>query len=194
MDDCYTTEEWVPDTPDDHQVGRALVLPGGGYTVDHPVLFWTCRVLSELGWRVVTMRWASADLAWSDARDFVERGADVLDEAAGPAPTTIVVAKSLSSCAAPWASRHGYPAVWLTPVMTEQFIADSLRSYPAPSLLVGGTADRLWSTPASSPANQRVLEIEGADHALHRPDSWRASITILQDVLGAVEEFARELA
>jgi len=194
VDDRYTINKWSPETDPGEQLGRALVLPGARYSVDNPILFWTCQVLAELGWRVMTMRWQASDITWSDARAFVERGADLLDAAAGASTRTLVVGKSLSSCAVPWASNRRYPAIWLTPVMTEEFVAAGLRSYPAPSLLVGGTADGLWSAPSITPPDQRVLEIEGADHGLERRGSWRDSITDLRDVLDAVERFARGLA
>lgn len=41
---------------DSRSVGRVLVLPGRGYTVDHPLLFWACQVLADLGWHVDAVR------------------------------------------------------------------------------------------------------------------------------------------
>lgn len=55
--DRFVVTPWFAN--DSSATARALVLPGGGYTVDHPVLFWSCQVLAQAGYRVVTMRWAA---------------------------------------------------------------------------------------------------------------------------------------
>jgi hypothetical protein len=126
--------------------GRALVLPAAGYTVDHPALLWACQVLAQVGWRVITMRWRADGVDEAERQGFVEQGAEVLDAEAGSGPRTLVVAKSLGSYAAAQASGRSYPAIWLTPVLTDGHVAGALRTYSAPSLLIGGTADPLWST------------------------------------------------
>jgi hypothetical protein len=179
VDERYEVRPWFSSRHSEGSSGRALVLPGAGYTVDHPALFWACQVLAQVGWRVVTMRWRADNVAEAERRDFVEQGADLLDAEAGPGPRTLVLAKSLGSYAAAWASDRGYPAVWLTPVLTDELVADALRSYSAPSLLIGGTADPLWSTPAVAAADQQILELKDVDHALHRAGDWRASLAAL---------------
>ena len=164
------------------------MLPGGGYTVDHPALFWACQVLVQVGWEVTTMRWDAGGITDAECRSFVERGAQLLDAEAGDGQT-LVLAKSLGSYAAAWASDRGYPAIWLTPVMTDPFVADALSHYAAPSLLIGGTTDRLWANPSGRPSHQTVLELAEVDHALHRAD-WRGSLVALDDALTAIETFA----
>ena len=190
MDELYEVRPWFSSPAFDGSRGRALVLPGAGYTVDHPALFWACQVLAQVGWRVVTMRWRADGVSEAERRHFVEQGAELLDAEAGPAPRTLVLAKSLGSYAAAWASGRRYPAIWLTPVLTDESVAGALRRYVAPSLLIGGTADPLWSTPAVTAAGQQVLELDGVDHALHRPDDWQASLAALRQTLTAIETFA----
>jgi len=169
---------------------RALVLPGRGYTVDHPALFWSCQVLAQVGYRVVTMRWQPGRDAQTDPQAFVEEAADALDAAAGPAPTTVVMAKSLGSYAAAWASARSYPAIWLTPMLTDASVAAALHDYSAAGLLVGGTDDPLWDAAAAQSTPLQVLEIPGADHALHHRGDWRTSVATLQLTLQAVDAFA----
>ena len=166
------------------------MLPGSGYTVDHPLLFWSCQVLAQAGWDVITMRWDATDLTSDDCRQFVETGADLLDGQLADADRTLVLAKSLGSFAAAWASARRYPAIWLTPVLTDEFVAAALRTYAAPSLLVGGTADPLWRRPLEQPHDQRVIEVPEADHALHSSTGWRQSLDVLHETLTAVEAFA----
>ena len=190
VDELYEVRPWFSSPAFDGSRGRALVLPGAGYTVDHPALFWACQVLAQVGWRVVTMRWRADGVGEAERRSFVEQGAELLDAEAGPAPRTLVLAKSLGSYAAAWASGRGYPAIWLTPVLTDGSVAGALRTYSAPSLLIGGTADPLWSTPAVTAAEQQVLELADVDHALHRPGDWQASLAALRQTLTAIEAFA----
>jgi len=190
VDKLYEVMPWFSAPAFDDSRGRALVLPGAGYTVDHPALFWACQVLVQVGWRVVTMRWRVEDIAEAERRSFVEQGAELIDAEAGPAPRTLVVAKSLGSYAAAWASGRCYPAIWLTPVLTDGFVAGALRTYSAPSLLIGGTADPLWSTPAVTAAAQQVLELADVDHSLHRAGDWQASLAALRQTLTAIEAFA----
>ena len=187
----YVTETWHGSPSETDSVGRALVLPGGYYTVDQPLLFWACHVLAQVGWRVVTMR-----LQWqetADRREFVEAGAALLDLEAVSETVTLVVAKSLGCYAAEWASVLGYPAVWLTPVMTDDFVAEALGRYSTSALLVGGSEDRVWDVYRATGTGLDCLEIPGADHSLQLPD-WRSSIAVLQQTLTAVEDFARKVA
>ncbi len=188
----YSVNIWAGSPASAHSVGRALVLPGGRYTVDQPLLFWACHVLVQAGWRVVTMRWTWVES--EEPRSFVEAGAEQLDREARPAPTTLVVAKSLGSYAAGWASACGYPAVWLTPVLTDDFVAEALAQYSTSALLVGGTSDRLWDGDRAVATNLQTLEIAGADHGLQVGDDWRSSIAVLHQTLTAVEHFASEVS
>ena len=75
-------------------------------------------------------------------------------------------------------------------MLTDGSVAGALRTYAAPSLLIGGTADPLWSTPGGTAAEQQVLELDGVDHALHRPGDWQASLAALRLTLTAIEAFA----
>lgn len=190
MTERYVVSTWPPSPRSGGSCGRALVLPGSGYTVDHPLLFWSCQVLAQAGWDVITMRWDATDLTSDDCRQFVETGADLLDGQLADADRTLVLAKSLGSFAAAWASARKYPAIWLTPVLTDEFVAAALRTYTAPSLLVGGTADPLWRRPLEQPHGQRVIEVPDADHALHSSTGWRQSLDVLHETLTAVEAFA----
>lgn len=174
--------------------GRVLMLPGRGYSCAMPLLHWTTRALQASGWRVLQASWELGNLP-ADPRPFVTEVAQRLqdtatspDEAAGShgAPV-VVVAKSLGTYAAPWAAERGYPAAWLTPVPTDPEVRAALHSYPAPSLVVGGTADPLWE--AGFAGSGRVLQVDGADHSLELPD-WRASLEVHREVAEAVVALA----
>lgn len=169
-------------------VGRLLVLPGSGYTVDHPLLFWVCHVADSLGWHVCTMRWQVPSDADAEITGFVEDAATILERFAPDCSRTVVLAKSLGTLAAGWAGRRGYLGVWLTPLLGDAQLRTQL-STPPPGLLVGGTADRHWDARSAATTGCTVVEIEGANHALTIDGDWRASIEALTTVLAATEAF-----
>ena len=53
----------------------------------------------------------------------------------------VLIGKSLGTYAAALAAERGLPAIWLTPLLTSDWVVDGLRRSTAPFLLVGGTAD-----------------------------------------------------
>lgn len=178
----------------DHPVGRAVVLPGGsGYTIDHPLLWWTCQVLAENGWLVTAVRWEIDEGARADPVAFVGQAAQQALDLAGPADRTLIVGKSFGTFAAPWAAEQGWPGIWLTPVLTEPSIAAALLGGGAPGLLVGGTADNLWDSEVARKSGLDVLEIDGADHILYTDGDWSGSFDDLRRMLEAVQTFAAQL-
>ena len=182
--DPYQVTVWDTET---EPVGRALVLPGGYYPVDAPILYWACQVAASAGWQVTTMRWRTDDVTVGTRVEFVEQGAELLDATAPQAGRTVVIAKSLGTLAAPWATRRGYVGVWLTPLLTDPAVREALTIPGPPSLAVGGTADKVWDSAAARALRGTVLELDGADHALHRGSDWRASVTLLTRTLEAIE-------
>ncbi|MFC7624659.1 hypothetical protein [Microlunatus sp. GCM10028923] len=183
--DPYQVTVWDVDA---EPVGRALVLPGGRYQVDAPILYWACQVAAAAGWQVTTMRWQAEDVTAETRVDFVEQAAELLDATAPPAPRTTVIAKSLGTLAAPWATRKGYAGAWLTPLLTDPAVREALTVPGPPSLAVGGTADKVWDSEAAGRLRGTVLELDGADHALHRGTDWRASLGLLERTLAAIEQ------
>lgn len=182
--DPYQVTVWDTET---EPVGRALVLPGGSYPVDAPILYWACQVAASAGWQVTTMRWRTEEVTADSRVGFVEQGAERLDATAPPAARTVVIAKSLGTLAAPWATRKGYAGVWLTPLLTEPAVREALTIPGPPSLAVGGTADKVWDAAAAQALRGTVLELEGAGHALHHGTNWRASLGLLERTLEAIE-------
>jgi hypothetical protein len=118
----------------------------------------------------------------------------VLDELAGAGSTPLVIGKSLGSYAATLAAERGLPAVWLTPLLTDERVVGALRRSDAPCLLVGGTADeQAWDGALARRLSPYVFEVDGADHGMYVRGPLAASAAVLGLVATAVERFLDEV-
>ena len=159
----------------------AVVLPGamlGGM----PAVWYAFAPLYDDGWRVVLV-WDEFRDRSEDPGDWTRRRAKAAAEYAGG--VQLLIAKSLTTHAAPLAADFGWPAVWLTPLLDDE-TTPALRRRTAPALLVGGTADPIWDGDLARELSPDVLELDGADHGLARIDQ-------AQQVADAVAAFARRL-
>lgn len=103
--------------------GRALMLPGTGYTCDRPLLYWAAQALVESNWRVdrMSLRNTADDLA--QVTPVINASIDAwVDEAkqqsASGNPRLLLIAKSLTTLTYPHvAVTHQLPFVLLTPVL-----------------------------------------------------------------------------
>jgi len=93
----------------------------------------------------------------------------------------LILAKSLGTYAADWAARRRYPAIWLTPVLTDDFVAEALTNYPVKAVMVGGTKDPLWDSRRAAATKLQITELPDADHALHVAGDWRGSVSVGAD-------------
>lgn len=103
----------------------------------------------------------------------------------------VVIAKSLGTNAAAWANARGYAGVWLTPLLGRQSVRDPLTVAGPQALSIGGTNDRVWDRDVATRLPGTVLEVEGADHALHIGSDWRASLAALDQTMDAIQSLLR---
>lgn len=102
---------------------HVLIMPGIGYTVDRPLLYWAAQALAANGWFVDRL-----DLKLTESVEFpemiacMERVVDewrkaALEHAAesGEEPQLLVVTKSLSTLSYPHSAKLGLRVVLLTP-------------------------------------------------------------------------------
>jgi hypothetical protein len=114
----------------------------------------------------------------------------VLDEVTETGGPPLVIGKSLGSYAAALTADRGLPAVWLTPLLTDDVVVDGLRRAPAPYLLIGGTADdQAWDGDLARKLTPYVFEVDGADHGMWVRGPLAASAAVLGLVTTAVEFF-----
>jgi len=103
--------------------------------------------------------------------------------------TTVVVGKSLGTFAAGLVADLGLPAIWVTPLLTEDRVVTELRRATAPFLLVGGTADRLWDSAVARQLSPHVVEIDGGNHGLFVPGPLERSARAIGELAAASEAF-----
>ncbi len=171
-----------------------ILLPGAGYAVTAPLLWFAREAALAGGWNVLavsdTFNRTDDPLRWVE-----ERAEAAIQHVDGPNPP-LLIAKSLTSLAAPLAARLGLSAVWLAPLINaagtsvSHLVLDGLAAASAPCLLVGGTADPTWDAAiARSVPRAEVLEISDADHLLQIPGDVAGSLDALDRVVSAVATF-----
>ncbi|MFG1705131.1 alpha/beta hydrolase [Nonomuraea sp. M3C6] len=170
----------------------AVLLPGGGYMPARPLLHYARAVLKQHGWSVQEIWWEPPTTPGIE-----DRAEWVLDQArraldAEKAQQLLLVGKSLGTFAAPLAAERGLPAIWLTPLLTMETVVEGLRRSEAPTLLVGGTADRLWDSETARTLDHPYVEIPGADHGLETGDPVE-SVEMLKEVTTAMSRFVAGL-
>lgn len=147
--------------PSRDEAGLLVVLPGRGYHPDKPLLAVAAEAAVDLRWRVRQVWWEApedASPAWAEAE--LAAAVQAYD---GPVR---VLAKSIGSFAAPAAATSSYPACWLTPLLGQPAVVDGIRANPAPQVVVGGAADRLWDSVVAATLPGELLELPDADHSL----------------------------
>jgi hypothetical protein len=163
-----------------------------------PLLMYASNAAEARGAQIRALHWTPPPELWDAARHPTPTAraawvygqvAPVLDETASAGSTPLVVGKSLGSYAATLTAERALPAVWLTPLLTDDLVVEALRKADAPCLLVGGTADRMWDGALARKLSPHVFEADGADHGMYVSGPLAASAAVLGQVATAVERF-----
>jgi hypothetical protein len=185
-------------TPPATTTMTGILVPGGGYTTQAPLLDLADAALSDRHCLVEHIAWAVPEgLLQVGPEPFVRAHVSAVLhrlQAASPQRRVVVIAKSLGSYASTLVAERGFPAVWLTPVLTDDSVVAAIAASPAPALLIGGTADRLWIPQAATATGKQVLTIPEGTHSLRVPGPLRRYAEALATVGTAMEEFFDALA
>lgn len=161
----------------------ALVLPGAGYTVQAPLLYWPVLALTQAGWDVWSVNWHN-DVKGPAPRDIAEFVEDAVVQALAELPDApaAVIGKSLGTYALPYFVECNVRAAWLTPILTDSRIAQAARSASERHLFVGGAADPTWRP--EEILNAHTETIESGNHSLETTETgWRNSALEQLDML-----------
>ena len=162
----------------------ALLLPGRGYTVNHPVLYYLAAVARELGWNIKAVSWDETDLSDNEV---VAHGRERL--ASLPAGQHLVIGKSLGSLLLPDVAELGLPAIWVTPLLHRTDVRSGALRASGPSLYVGGTADESWDPEGIRQSGHEFLELENGNHGLEIDKDAAASAQFLVLLVQRTREF-----
>ncbi|MEV4344596.1 alpha/beta hydrolase [Actinoplanes sp. NPDC049596] len=176
-----------------------VIVPGRGYGPQAPLLDLADEALADLNAVVATISWTVPE-GLSDigpepfVRAHVAAALHGLSTGTAHAATPVIIAKSLGTHAATLAAERELPAIWLTPLLHVEAIAEAISRNPAPALLVGGTGDRTWDPQVAAATGKPVVTIDGGDHGLRPPGPLRAYTDALGTVGTAMEAFLSELS
>ncbi|MFH8373408.1 alpha/beta hydrolase [Streptomyces cyaneofuscatus] len=174
----------------------ALVVPGFGYSPARPLLHFASRVLRQHGWTVQELWWHIPDDFLQFSEDeriaWVDRQVGRAVNAEGGA-CRLIVGKSLGSLASGSVADRGIAAAWLTPLLTFGHVARALRRAEAPTLLIGGSADKWWDADLAASLRHDVLEVPSADHGLELPDDPVGSVEVLRQTVSRLDRFVGSL-
>lgn len=178
--------DWPTTRPNGTSAGLAVVLPGRNYPATMPLLTFAGRAAAQHGWQVRAVSWVVPELDTPATIDWV---GDQLRMAVGDhAGPVLVIGKSLGSMAAVHAARHGWDAVWLTPLLLLPEVVRSMELSTGRQLLVGGGDDPAWDLETARGISSDVLHVEGADHGMFLDDAVRTA-EIHVDVTRAIDRW-----
>ena len=119
-----------------------VIVPGRGYGPQAPLLDLAGEALADRELPAETVNWTVPDgLLNIGPEPFVRAHVSAaLHRLASAAPDAqpVIIAKSLGTYAALLAAEQELPAIWLTPLLHVEVIAEAISRNPAPALLVGG--------------------------------------------------------
>jgi pimeloyl-ACP methyl ester carboxylesterase len=165
----------------------AIVVPGGGHGSCVPLLMYAAGAARARGAHVRGVEW---DPPYDPNRSPLETvGPWVARQIPPLCGRPLLIGKSLGTVAASIAAERRLPAVWLTPLLTVDWVLGALRRVSAPVLLVGGTADKYWDGRLARERSPHVLEVEGANHGTYTPGRLANAAAVLGRVVTAVEDF-----
>ncbi|HUC27676.1 MAG TPA: hypothetical protein VMA73_33680 [Streptosporangiaceae bacterium] len=167
----------------------AVVIPGRMFGPGAGMLMYASIAAERRGANVHRHWWTTEPPSWTSRQSahWVHGQAAAAVEKTGGTP--LLIGKSLGSLAAGLAADRALPAVWLTPLLNLPQVIAGLERAPAPSLLIGGTADTSWDGTIARRVTPHVLEVVGADHGMCVPGQLTDSITVLAQVVTAIEVF-----
>lgn len=184
----------------------AIVLPGLGYTVHMPVLWYPRRLCLALGMDVLTVEyaymerpefspWGAEQDEWLLADVRAAYGAALQGQ---PYDDVVLIGKSLGTLGmgalieSEDLLQHDR-AIWLTPLIGRDLLRKQIRRWKGRSLFIIGTDDPHyradWVAEICSSDRGEVLVLDRADHALEVPGDVARSVEYMQRQVRTIAAF-----
>lgn len=188
----------------------AILFPGGGYTFQMPLLYYTTATLISAGYDVLQVHfdYDSAFLSLPEEEQMRLLGEDVVAAydafvankrywnlaLAGKSLGGFAMGKIIDARGLPQGAR----LIWLTPMLTDPYVSELVQRLPAgsKSAFFTGTADSRYydaglAKRLSGTKDHRVTTIENADHSLELHGDVQGSMDVLKRVMGEIADFAK---
>lgn len=186
----------------------AVLLPGFGYTLDMPLFYYAEHLLLERGWDVLRVEYAYGRLpAFRSAPDD-ERARWLREDTSaayraglarraysrvaliGKSLGTLAMGHLLTSADRPSGEVR---AIWLTPLLREEWLRARIERHAGPSLFVIGTADPHYDEGILdgllAATGGEAVVVEGADHGMDVPGGPVASVRAVERAVAAMQRF-----
>ena len=167
-----------------------ILVPGGMYTAQGPLLDLADHALRDRRAPVEAVSWTVPYglVRSGHAEPFVRAHVASAMERS-PSDRPVIIGKALGSYAAVVAAELQLPSIWLTPLLTEVTIVEAITASTAPTLLIGGTADKFWVPELAAATGQPVLAVPDGDHNLRVPGRLSNYTDVLGLIGTAIEQF-----
>lgn len=186
----------------------AMLLPGYGYTLDMPLFYYLENLCLDRGVDVLRVetaynqnavfraapepeqaRWVAADAraAWQAGRAQADYASAVL---VGKSLGTLGLAALLAE---PLSRPKSVQSIWLTPLLSEQTVRQTLLRLGDSAQIVIGDADPHYDPDVLADlegAEVHMVIAPGADHGLDLPGDAIGSARLLPELITAIQEFA----
>lgn len=187
---------------DDSSDTLAVLIPGAGYTVDHPVLYHVRAMLMQRGCDVLNIQYAFQRAGREFSLDeFPALNVEIADTLSQLLPGSyrrlVLVGKSLGTpfvrtLAQQYQSQFEVSVIQLTPIQGAVELTDTFKA-----LVVIGTADSRYSaeTVAAYDGHPSITwrVFEGLNHGLEVKGNWCKSLDVLSEIVAACEAFMETL-
>ena len=185
----------------------ALVFPGWGYTAHMPLLYYSVEALLQGGADVLQLEYAhsrredfkaapeeeQARWLFADVTAAYQAGRTRRDyrrvTLAGKSLGTQAMAHLLAQAGSPAPTQ----ALWLTPLLHDDYLIGAIRQWRGRSLFVIGTADPYYDADRLSAmqaaTSGETVVVGGANHSLEIPGDVLQSVHVLEHIMHAVHAF-----
>ncbi len=188
----------------------ALMLPGKGYSVEMPFLYYATHLLIRQGIDVLQLRPDYSQPDFEKAGQEQQSEWLYSDASAGLSAAlaeydyrkVLLIGKSLGTLSMSLLMQRervlaSAITVWMTPLLKLAPVAETVQHCKAPALFMLGTADEAYDAHILAhilaiPTSQAWVA-KGADHSLEIPDDPFRSLTALEDGMHSLSTFLEQV-
>jgi len=188
----------------------AVLFPGLNYTCDMPLLYFLTSLLTNHQMDVLQVRTdytgtAFQSLSRQEQDNWFAADAQAAIQSVYPSlgyAKVLLVGKSIGTLALAHLVDsellHTTAMLWLTPLLHNPWLVEQACQVQGPALFIGSRGDHSFDEKVMAYIQRKIscdtLILEGANHGLEYPGSWRKSLKALENILEYTESFLDKYA